>query len=267
MPDDVYDERVAALTAQMEEAGANVFAPDVLRPTVDLLIELAGSGGRALEFGVGTGRVAIPLGEQGITVHGIDLSPAMLAQLRSKPAGGVVAVTLGDIATTRVDGTFDLVYAVWNTFMNLTTQEAQVACCRNAAAHLRPGGLFVVELEAPAIQGLLPGETFRPFRVLPSSVGIDEFDVVTQLITSHHYWSEEGRFELWSSPCRYVWPSELDLMAQLAGMTLRDRWGGWQREPFTSTSKEFVCVYEKAQSAAGLVPAAGHVDNTAPVTT
>jgi hypothetical protein len=179
-------------------------------------------------------------------VQGIDLSEAMVARLRAKPGSEQIGVTIGDFASTTVEGTFSVAYLVYNTIMNLTTQDEQVACFRNAAAHLEPGGCFVIEVGVPGLQRLPPGETVRAFTVTPTRLGFDEFDVVSQGLVSHHYWIEDGRFENVSMPFRYVWPSELDLMARLAGMTLRERWSGWKREPFTSESTEHVSVWEKA---------------------
>jgi SAM-dependent methyltransferase len=213
-------------------------------PVVDLLAELAGSG-RALELGIGTGRIALPLARRGVPVHGIELSKAMAARLRAKPGGDDVGVTIGDFATTTVDGTFTVAYLVWNTIMNLTTQEAQVACFRNVAAHLEPDGCFVVEVGVPPLQRLPPIETFQVFHVSENRWGIDEIDVANQGLTSHHFEVVDGELERTSIPFRYAWPAELDLMAQLAGMTLRDRWSGWKREPFTSESRKHVSVWQK----------------------
>jgi SAM-dependent methyltransferase len=178
-------------------------------------------------------------------VHGIDLSEAMVARLGAKPGAEQIAVTIGDFASTTVDGTFSVAYLVANTIMNLTTQDEQVACFRNAAAHLEPGGCFVIEVLVPGLRGLPPGETFQPFDVSPTHLGFDEYDVARQGLVSHHYWIADGKVEVISPPFRYVWPSELDLMARLAGMTLRERWSGWNREPFTSDSTKHVSVWEK----------------------
>jgi SAM-dependent methyltransferase len=176
-------------------------------------------------------------------VHGIDLSEAMVARLRAKPGAEAIGVTIGDFATTRVEGTFSLAYLVFNTIGNLTTQDEQVACFRNAAAHLEPGGCFVIEVGVPGLRTLPPGETFQVFDFGPEHVGIDEYDVANQGLVSHHY---DAGCEFRSTPFRYVWPAELDLMARLAGMTLRERWSGWRREPFTSESTKHVSVWEKA---------------------
>jgi SAM-dependent methyltransferase len=181
-------------------------------------------------------------------MHGIELSRAMVARLHAKPGGEDIGVTIGDFATTTVDGTFSVAYLVFNTIMNLTTQAAQVACFRNVAAHLEPGGCFVIEVGVPELQRLPPGETIRAFHHSETRWGIDEFDVANQGLISHHVEIVAGRAERDSVPFRYVWPSELDLMAELAGMTLRERWSGWKREPFTSDSRQHVSVWEKPAS-------------------
>jgi SAM-dependent methyltransferase len=237
-----FDERIAA---GYDAGSPEMFDPAVVDPAVDFLADIAGNGD-ALELGVGTGRIALPLSQRGVRVHGVDVSPAMIAQLRAKPGAEAIGVTVGDFATVRVDQTFQLAYLVYNTIENLTTQDEQVACFRNAAAHLRSGGCFVIEVEVPQLQRLPPGETVRAFTLTPTHLGFDEIDVATQTAVSHHYGMARDRFERWSMPFRYVWPSELDLMAQLAGMTLRERWGGWTREPFTSESTTHVSVWEKA---------------------
>jgi SAM-dependent methyltransferase len=237
----IYDER----TAKGYDAGlTDMFEPTVVDPAVSFLADLAGDGS-ALELGIGTGRIALPLSQRGVRVHGIDLSPAMVAELKAKPGADDIDVTIGDFATTRVGGTFRLAYLVFNTITNLVTQDEQVECFCNVAAHLEPGGCFVIELEVPALQRLPPGETVRAFTVSPTRLGFDEYDVAAQGLVSHHYWAVDGRLEVSSHPLRYVWPSELDLMARIAGMTLRERWSGWKREPFTSDSTEHVSVWEK----------------------
>jgi SAM-dependent methyltransferase len=246
MPEDHFGERVAA---RYDESSAEMFAPAVVDPVVDFLAGLAGDGA-ALELGIGTGRIALPLARRGVPVHGIDLSEAMVARLRAKPGGQRIGVTLGDFATARVDGTFRLAYLVFNTIGNLTTQDEQVACFQNAAAHLEPGGCFVIEVGVPQLQRLPPGETVRAFALSDTHLGFDEYDVASQGLVSHHYRVVDGRLELDSVPFRYVWPSELDLMARLAGMRLRERWGGWRREPFTSESTKHVSVWEKPAPAA-----------------
>jgi SAM-dependent methyltransferase len=213
-----------------------------IEPVVDFLAALAGAGA-ALELGIGTGRVALPLVQRGVRLHGIDLSPDMVAKLRAKPGGEEIPVALGDFATTRVEGTFSLAYVVFNTIMNLGTQDRQVACFENVAAQLQPGGLFVVEVMLPELQRLPLGETFLPFDVSPKHLGFDEYDVAHQGLTSHHYYPVEGDYAMF--PGRYAWPSELDLMARIAGMKLRERWGDWQREPFTAESTKHVSVWQK----------------------
>jgi SAM-dependent methyltransferase len=241
MPEDYFGEDVAQ---RYDESTAGMFEPAVVEPAVDFLADLAGQGA-ALELGIGTGRIALPLARRGIRVHGIDLSEAMVARLRAKPGAERIGVTVGDFAATTVDGSFSVVYLVFNTIMNLTTQDGQVACFQNVAAHLEPGGCFVIEVGIPALQRLPPGETVRPFKVSPTRLGVDEYDVVSQGLISHHYTVVDGRLEVFAVPFRYVWPSELDLMARLAGMRLRERWGGWRREPFTSDSTGHVSVWEK----------------------
>jgi SAM-dependent methyltransferase len=209
-----------------------------VEPVVDFLAELAG-GGAALELAIGTGRIALPLVARGVRVHGIDLSPDMVAQLRAKPGGGEVPVAIGDYATTRVDGTFSLVYIVFNSINNQTTQDAQVASFENAAAHLGPGGCFVVEVGVPA------RERLSVFDLGDAHVGVDEYDADTQRLVSHHFTLVEGRWERLSMPFRSVSPAELDLMARLAGMRLRERWSGWKGEAFTADSTKHVSVWEK----------------------
>jgi Methyltransferase domain len=228
-----------------EKRAAAMFDPAVVTPVVDLLAALAGEG-PALEFGIGTGRIALPLAERGVRVHGIDSSEPMVARLRAKRGGQDIDVAIGDFATTRVDGDFSLVYLVFNTIFNLVTQDAQVACFENAAAHLRRGGLFVVETGVPELQSLPPGQTVIPFRADPEGISFDVYDVVTQRFSSQHYYFTAEGVEAFPVEFRYAWPSELDLMARLAGLSLRDRWAGWRREPFTSLSRDHVSVYVKA---------------------
>src|SRR6516164_960122 len=240
--DDYFGEPVAAT---YDEESAEMFTPGAVDPVVDLLAGLAG-GGRALELGIGTGRIALPLARRGVPVHGIDLSRAMVARLHAKPGGDAIGVTIGDFATTRVDGTFPVAYLVFNTINNLTTQDAQVACFRNAAAHLEPGGCFVIEVGVPELRRLPPGQTVLPWRVTPAHWAFDVYDLATQAMSSNYVTVTGGRGEYRSIPFRYVWPSELDLMAQLAGMRLRDRWEDWNRRPFTGDSRQHVSVWEKA---------------------
>jgi SAM-dependent methyltransferase len=240
-----FGERVAA---HYDERSDAMSAPEVVGPVVDMLAGFAGDGG-ALEFGIGTGRIALPLAERGIKVAGIDNSEAMLSRLRAKPGAQDIEAVLGDFSTTRVDGAFDLVYLVFNTISNLVTQDAQVACFQNAAAHLNNGGRFVIENNVPALQSLPLGQTVIPFRADPEGYSFDVYDVVTQNFSSQHFYSVDGKVEAFPVEFRYAWPAELDLMARLAGMTLQDRWAGWKREPFTAVSPAHVSVYEKPSGA------------------
>jgi SAM-dependent methyltransferase len=240
--DGYFDERIAE---RYDADAVEMFEPEVLGPAVDLLHELAG-GGRALEFGIGTGRVALALADRGVPVAGIELSRAMVAKLREKPGGAQIPVVIGDFSTATIEGSFSLVYLVFNTIGNLTTQGAQVACFRNAAVHLEPGGRFVIEVLVPDLRRLPPGETMRVFHGSDEHWGIDEYDVANQGLISHHFDLIDGTtYERFSIPFRYAWPSELDLMAELAGMRLRERWAGWRREPFTAESTSHVSVWEK----------------------
>jgi SAM-dependent methyltransferase len=241
--DGYFDEKIAAGYDDAESIGES-FAEDV-EATVAFLAELAGDG-RALEFAVGTGRIALPLAERGVPTFGIDLSRPMISRLQAKDPDGNVAVTVGDIATTRVEGSFRVVYLICNTIMNLTTQQAQVACFRNAAAHLEPGGRFVIKVMMPELRTVPPGETMQVFDAGEKHWGIDEYDFANQGLISHHFdLHGDGSFELLSMPFRYVWPAELDLMAELAGMRLIERWEGWRREPFTGESRRHVSVWQK----------------------
>lgn len=242
MRDDGYfDEPIAAT---YDESSADMFAPEVVDPVVDFLFDIAGDG-RALELGIGTGRIAVPLAQRGVAVHGIDMSEAMVVRLRAKLGAEEIGVTIGDFASTTVDGSFTVAYLVFNTIGNLTTQESQVACFRNVAAHLEPGGCFVIEVGVPDLQRLPPGETANVFHLSDDRWGIDEYDIANQGLISHHFRMHDGELERFSMAFRYVWPAELDLMAQLAGLHLRERWGGWKREPFTSDSRQHVSVWEK----------------------
>jgi hypothetical protein len=242
--DNYFDGVVAE---QYDESSAERFDPAVLGPTVDFLAALAGDR-PALELAIGTGRIALPLTERSVPVAGIELSAAMVEQLRRKPGSDRIEVHLGDMTTTRVEGEFGLVYLVFNTITNLLTQDEQVACFRNAANHLGSGGCFVVEVTVPILQRLPPGEVYRTFHHDDRHLGFDEYDVVTQRMYSHHYTFDGTSFRRNSLPFRYVWPSELDLMARLAGLTLRERWGDWDRRPFTSESGSHVSVWEKPAS-------------------
>ncbi len=243
MPDDHFGEDVAS---RYDESDDWEFDPDVVEETVGFLAGLAGAG-PALELGIGTGRIALPLRRRGVPVYGIDLSTAMVARLLAKPGGGDIPVTMGDFATATAAeaGSFTLAYLVYNTIYNLTSQDAQVDCFANVARHLAPGGCFVIEVTVPDLQRLPFGETVRPFAVTPTRLGFDEYDVVAQGLVSHHFRLVDGRFERYSIPFRYAWPAELDLMARMAGMRLRERWGGWGRSPFTNVSASHISVWEK----------------------
>jgi SAM-dependent methyltransferase len=236
VPEDYFGAEVAA---RYDDSSTEMFDPAVIGPTVDFLAELAGAG-PVLELGIGTGRIALPLAQRGLGVHGIDLSSAMVERLRAKPGGGEISVAIGDFAATRVEGMFSLVYLVFNTINNLTTQDAQVACFENAAAHLQPGGCFVIEVGVPGCGPLCV------FDLADEHVGIDEYDAATQRLVSHHFTLLDGEWQLRSIPFRSVSPGELDLMARIAGMRLRERWSGWRREPFTDESTKHVSVWGKA---------------------
>ena len=229
-----------------DEDSAARFDPELLGTTVDVLADLAGEG-RALELAIGTGRVAVPLAERGVPVSGIELSPAMLAQLRAKPGAADIEAVEGDMTSTRVDGEFGLVYLVYNTITNLTSQDQQVACFENAARHLAPGGCFLIEVYLPILRLLPPGERFRVFTEEPGYHAYDEYaDPASQLQWSHHLrLREDGTYRRVSMPFRYVWPAELDLMARIAGLRLKERWSGWDRAPFTADSEQHVSVWEK----------------------
>lgn len=233
-----------SVAARYDKSCTDMFEPTVVNAAVEVLAALA-NGGRALELGIGTGRIALPLARRGVAVHGIDLSRAMVARLRAKPGSEAIEVTIGDFATTRAAGTFTLAYLVFNTIMNLTTQAAQVACFRNVAAHLDPGGCFVIEVMIPDLRRLPVGQNVVPLHVSPTRWAFDVYDIATQMMSSNYVEVTDGRGEYTSTPFRYVWPAELDLMAQLAGLRLRERWGGWAHEPFTSESRQHISVWEK----------------------
>ena len=233
-----------SIAAKYDEDSAEMFSPESVGPVVDFLANLAGAG-RALELGIGTGRIALPLAQRGVSVHGIEMSKAMLKQLLQKPGGEDIDVTIGDFSSACVDGKFSVAYLVFNTIMNLTSQEAQTASFSNVAAHLEPGGYFVVEVMMPKIHELAPGETVQQFKQASGRQGFDEYDVANQGLISHHFRLRDGQWEHHSIPFRYVWPAELNLMAEIAGMKLRERWSGWNREPFTSESQKFVGVWQK----------------------
>lgn len=224
---------------------ASQSVPAVLEPMLDVLEDLA-HGGPVLELAVGTGRVALPLSARGVDVHGIELSTHMAEQLRTKPGADAVPVTIGDMTTTRVPGEFSLVYLVANTIMNVTTQDEQLAVFHNATAHLRAGGCFVVEVVVPQLRRVPPGAAGWIFTLEPEHVGIETLeDVVAQIAWSRHWMEVDGRLVRHDAPYRYVWPSELDLMARISGLRRTHRWAGWDRAPFTSDSPSHVTVLEK----------------------
>lgn len=240
--EDIWDTEAAN---RYDTPDTGMFAPEVLEPTVNRLAELA-VGGRALEFAVGTGRVAIPLTERGVPVTGIELSRPMIQRLREKADETTIPVAVGDMTTTIAAGEYTLVYLVYNTISNLLTQSEQVACFGNAARHLTPGGRFVIELEVPDLRRLPPGQRAAVFTSEPGYIGLDTYDVVRQHIVSHHFRFDDSRqARLFRSPHRYIWPTELDLMAQLAGLELETRHADWQGSEFTAESSSHVSVYRK----------------------
>ena len=252
--DDLWDEAAARA---YDTPGTGMFAPEILGPTVDRLAELAGPG-PALEFAIGTGRVAIPLRARGIPVTGIESSPAMIAQLRTKADAATIPVIPGDMATTTAPspgpGRYTLVYLVYNTISNLLTQEAQIACFRNAAAHLAPNGRFVIELWVPELRKLPPGQGAVVWQSQPGYIGLDTYDVLNQHVVSHHFtFDETHQARLVRTPHRYIWPAELDLMAQLAGLTRESRTAGWSAAPFTADSRSHVTIY-RLPAASPLAP-------------
>ena len=238
--DEIWD---ADAARRYDTPGTGMFAPEVLGPTIERLVELA-DGGRALEFAIGTGRVAVPLAQAGVPVSGVELSRPMIEQLRTKVDEATIEVVVGDMAGTRVPGDFSLVYLVFNTISNLLTQAEQVACFRNAARHLTPGGRFVIELWVPELRTLPPGKAATVWAVEPGYVGLDTYDVLEQQVVSHHFRFDEGRqATLTRSPHRYIWPAELDLMAQLAGFELESRHADWDGTEFVADSRSHVSVY------------------------
>ncbi|MGW6402670.1 class I SAM-dependent DNA methyltransferase [Streptomyces sp. NPDC055134] len=233
----------ADVAKRYDTPGSGMFAPEVLRPTVDRLAELAGEGA-ALEFAVGTGRVAVPLAERGIPVTGIELSLPMVEQLRTKADEATIPVIMGDMATTVVPGKYTVVYLVYNTISNLLTQAEQVECFRNAARHLEPGGRFVIELWVPELRKLPPGQTAMVCHADVGYIGLDTYDVLRQHVVSHHFrFDETTQAHLFRSPHRYIWQGELDLMAQLAGFELESRHADWAGGAFTAESPSHVSVY------------------------
>jgi SAM-dependent methyltransferase len=244
VPEDLF----AAIADRYDADVAEMFDAAEQERTVVLLAELAGDGA-ALELAIGTGRVALPLAARGVPVSGIELSPPMVAKLRAKDGGQDIPVAIGDMTTTRVDGSFRLAYLVFNTIGNVMTQDRQVACFTNASSHLEPGGHFVVEVGVPDLRRLPPGDDARVFAHSPGYVGYDRYtDLVAQQAVSHHFVAEGPDVHETRTPFRYVWPSELDLMARLAGLSLRHRWAGWDRSPFTGDSTSHVSVWQKPAS-------------------
>lgn len=242
MHDDGYfDEKVAS---KYDEFSASMFTPEKIDPVVDFLVDLAGNG-TALELGIGTGRIALPLYERGVQVDGIEMSHAMVNRLRTKPDGDKIGVTIGDFSTVATGGRYSVAYLVFNTIMNLTSQESQVSCFKNVASHLEPGGCFVIEVSVPRLQELPQGQHLRPYLLNETRMSFDEYDVSQQGLTSHHFTLEDGNWEKLSIPFRYVWPAELDLMAQIAGLVPVARWSDWNREPFTNDSKSLIAVWQK----------------------
>jgi SAM-dependent methyltransferase len=241
--EDIWDQE----TAQgYDTPGTGMFAPEVLGPAVDRLAELAGDG-RALEFAIGTGRVAVPLAERGVPVTGIELSHSMIGQLRTKADETAIPVITGDMATARAPGLYTLVYVVYNTISNLLTQGEQVACFRNAARHLTPGGRFVIELWVPQLRTLPPGQQATVWASEPGYIGLDTYDVLHQQVISHHFrFGTDKQARLFRSPHRYIWPSELDLMGELAGFELEARYADWAGAEFTAESSSHVSVYRLA---------------------
>jgi SAM-dependent methyltransferase len=240
MPDPLFDDWMARRYATL---WPELFDPAVIEPAVDFLTDLAGDGA-ALEFGIGTSRIALPLRRRGIRVHGIELSPAMADQLVHDTEHGI-DVTIGDFANTNLDKTFRLVYLVRNTITNLASQDQQVDAFCNAARHLEPGGCFVIENYIPELRRLPPGQTAHVFTATPTHLAFETYDVAAQIAISHHYWTIDGELRTFSSPHRYLWPAELDLMARIAGMRLQQRYSDWSRAPFTADSRGHISVWEK----------------------
>lgn len=246
--DGVFDATVAAV---YDSSGSDEFDPEFIERTVDFLEGFVAEDRTALELAIGTGRVALPLAARGVRVHGIDMSRAMVTRMREKPGGEAIGVTFGDFATVRAasepSGSFELAYLVYNTIMNLTSQDAQVECFRNAASHLKPGGHFVIEVMIPELRKLPPGQAAvpQPNGLSPTRAAADYYDTATQFCSSNYYDVVDGVGSVRIYPFRYVWPSELDLMARLAGMTLVERWAGWEHEPFEHESTKHISVWRK----------------------
>lgn len=233
------------MARRYDEGSAELFAPEVVDPIVSFLADLAGERGEALELGVGTGRIAVPLSRQGVRVHGIDFSQDMVDRLRSRQSTQQIGVTIGDFTTADAGRKFRLAYLIYGTIEDLTTQDEQVRCFRNVARHLEPGGCFVLEAPIPPIRRLPPGETIQASRLSPDWIVVDDYNTAEQTCRSDHYRVTGGKLEILSARYRYVWPAELDLMARLAGMSLRERWGGWQRQSFDVDSTAHISVWER----------------------
>ncbi len=240
-PDGYFDESVAS---SYDDPNDPMFQAQEVDAAVGFLAELAGDG-RALELAIGTGRIGLPLSQRGVPVVGIELSRAMAARLRAKPGGAGIEVTIGDMVTTTVDGNFAVAYLVFNTINNLTSQDAQVACFRNVAEHLAPGGCFVIETNVPHLRELPPGQDILGYRAGAQGIVSYSYDHATQRYRGHYVTFSAGVGEYRTIPFRYVWPAELDLMARLAGLRLRARWADWTRAPFTTDSRSHVSVWEK----------------------
>jgi SAM-dependent methyltransferase len=234
--DETYGERIAGVYDE--------WYSDFDPLAIQTLAELA-HGGDALELGIGTGRIAIPLANSGVGVQGIDASASMVAKLHLKVQGAAIAVTMGNFADVGVKGTFSLIYVVFNTFFTLLTQQEQLRCFQNVAAHLHPGGVFVIEAFVPDMTRFTAGQTMRVSRIgdqeVDFEVSIHEQD--KQLITSQHIRLTEQRTYFYPVKIRYAWPSEMDLMARLSGLQLKDRWGDWKKSGFTSDSVKHISVY------------------------
>jgi SAM-dependent methyltransferase len=240
VPQNIFTGSVAA---SYDLSSPEMFESGLIDATVGFLTGEA-AGGPALEFGIGTGRIALPLSARSIAVHGIDISADMIAELRKKPGAESIGATVGDFAETVVPGEFSLVYVVYNSISNLLDQDEWVSCFRNAARHLAPGGRFVIELWVPDLRRFPPGAAAVPFAADMGHSGFDTIDTATQRGVSHHFFTNGDRTTRFESPFRYAWPAELDLMAQIAGLQLRDRFGDWDRSPFTSESTKHISVWE-----------------------
>ena len=236
-----YGDRIAESYDRMYPGGGGV------EPSVNVLAKLAG-GGRALELGIGTGRVALPLAERGVTVHGIDASQAMVDRLRAKPGGDAIPVSIGDFAEFQVDSRFELIFVVCNTLFGLATQDAQVQCFQRVAEHLAAGGTFLIEAFVPDPARFVGGRNLSVSGIEPDLVTLDvaRHDAANQRVYSQHLLLTEAGTRLYPVQLRYAWPSELDLMARLAGLRLRDRWSGWDGAPFTAASSSHISLYERA---------------------